>query len=157
MPPETESQSGTRTDVLSGTPARVEGVCTQSEDLGNALPSRFRHCAVPRHSHTQSAWSSEFEVCHAAFPAVKNKSDTACVETVNKWKAIVQSLCIYNNGLQSKSWDDNYICSFEINYLLFVRKKWLQIVERTQSHTFSTHQCKKKKKKNLVLFGFHPI
>lgn len=83
MPPKTESQSGTRTDVLSGTPARVEVVCTQSEDLGNALPSRFRHCAVLRHSHTLSAWSSEFEVCHAAFLAVKNESDAACVTTLN--------------------------------------------------------------------------
>lgn len=94
MPPETESQSGTRKDVLSGTPVRVEGVCTQSEDLGNAWPSRFRHCAFLRHSHTLSAWSSEFEVCHAAFPAVKNKRGTACVTTVTKWKTPVFSVCV---------------------------------------------------------------
>lgn len=94
MPPETKSQSGTRTDVRFETPVRAEGVCTRSEDLGIVLPSRFRHCAVLRHSHTQSAWSSEFGVCHAAFPAVKKERDTACVTTVNKWKTKAST---YNN------------------------------------------------------------
>lgn len=59
--------------MLSETPARVEGVCSQSVGQGNAWTSRCPRCAAPKRSHTLSAWSSEYEACHAEFPAVKKK------------------------------------------------------------------------------------
>lgn len=71
MPPETGSQSGRGRVWLSETPARVEEVCSQSPGRGNAWTSRFPHCAAPRRSHTQSAWSSEYEACRVEPPAVR--------------------------------------------------------------------------------------
>lgn len=73
MPPATESQNGTGRGVQSETPARVEGACTQFVDQENAWTSRFHRCDVLKHSHTLSAWSSEYVVCHAEFLAGRNE------------------------------------------------------------------------------------
>lgn len=59
--------------MLSGTPVRVAGVCNLSVGQGNAGTSRFPRCAAPRRSRTLSAWSSEYEACHAERPAEKKK------------------------------------------------------------------------------------
>lgn len=59
--------------MLSGTPARVEGVCSQSVGQGNVWISRFPHCGAPKRSHTLSAWSLENEACHAELPAEKTE------------------------------------------------------------------------------------
>lgn len=63
--------------MLSGTPAKAEGVCSLSVGQGIAWTSRFPRCAAPRHSHTLSAWSSEFEACRAELPAGNTKRNWA--------------------------------------------------------------------------------
>lgn len=105
-PPETESQNGRGRGVLSGTPARVEGVCSQSVDQGNVWTSRFLHCAGPKHSHTLSAWSSEYEACHAELPAEKTEM-RYILKTISRgsWRALD---CI-NSTLNHKRQVPQYI------------------------------------------------
>ena len=86
MLPEIKSQNGRGKDVQSETPARVEGVCTQSESLGNTWTSRFHHCGAPRHFHTQFAWSSECVASHAELPAVKKEITTFMLQVGNETK-----------------------------------------------------------------------
>lgn len=62
--------------MLSGTPARVEGACSQSVGQGNVWISRFPRCVAPVCSHTLSVWSSEYEACHAELPAEKTEMRT---------------------------------------------------------------------------------
>lgn len=57
--------------MLSGTPVRVEGVCSLSVGQEKEWTSRFLHCVAPRRSHTLSAWSSDYEACRAELPAEK--------------------------------------------------------------------------------------
>lgn len=132
-PPETESQSGRGRVVLSETPARVEGVCSQSVGQGNVWTSRFPRCAAPRRSHTLSAWSSEYEACRAELPAVKKKWTGGSGGLIGcGWSVVdhcINSACTHKGEVpQSKSWGvtSKSWCEKESLMCICAVKHWYQ-------------------------------